>query len=635
MNHDLLAIASVAALVLSVTAAIWLRPARRRTTAAVGLCGLAVVAMVSALASREPVLEEHQIQLRPKRVASEGYVSSSTCRACHPREYATWHDSFHRTMTQVAHPGSVLGDFDGVTLHRFGKTWRLERRGDEFWIELDDPLPGSTGGRVWRKVTLTTGSHNMQLCWYESGHTRVMGFLPFVWLVSDQRWIPRASAFVLPPTDKMENEFGAWSIVCIKCHATHGRPRVDMDTSGLHGADTEVAEFGIACEACHGPAHDHVAANRNPLRRYTQHLSDVPDPTIVNPARLAHDRATEVCGQCHGNFDYAFSVESMNYWFQHGFEYRPGQELAKTKTLHAPNDEQFWPDGVPRVAGREYNSIVASACYQKGALSCLTCHVLHQPDDDPRPRREWANDQLRVIDEDGICLQCHESYGKDIQAHTHHKVESSGSRCFNCHMPHSSYGLLKGIRDHRIANPDARSSVEAGRPNACSQCHLDKTLRWVSDSLHEWYGTRQPNMTADEATIAAGPLWALKGDAAQRALVAWNLGWPEMQATAGADWVVPYLAELLLDPYEAVRVIAQRSLRRLPGYEDLNQDVIGAPEERTRQKREALDRWNKRQVPPGAQPREPVLIGPDGRLREEQFQRLLRLRDNRPVSLFE
>ena len=38
---------------------------------------------------------------RPIEVASDRYVSSRTCRACHPSQYASWHASYHRTMTQV------------------------------------------------------------------------------------------------------------------------------------------------------------------------------------------------------------------------------------------------------------------------------------------------------------------------------------------------------------------------------------------------------------------------------------------------------------------------------------------------------------------------------------------------------
>ncbi|MBI1904109.1 MAG: CDP-alcohol phosphatidyltransferase family protein, partial [Planctomycetia bacterium] len=47
--------------------------------------------------------------------------------------------------------------------------------------------------------------------------------------------------------------------------------------------ETTAAEFGIACEGCHGPGADHVAANWNPLRRYSLHLTGRADPTTVQP----------------------------------------------------------------------------------------------------------------------------------------------------------------------------------------------------------------------------------------------------------------------------------------------------------------------------------------------------------------
>jgi len=54
-------------------------------------------------------------------------------------------------------------------------------------------------------------------------------------------------------------------------------------------------------------------------------------------------------------------------------------------------------------------------------------------------------------------------------------------------MPHTSYGLLKGIRSHQINSPTVKASLATGRPNACNLCHLDKTLAWSGQKLNEWY----------------------------------------------------------------------------------------------------------------------------------------------------
>src|SRR5689334_16565617 len=53
------------------------------------------------------------IEALPRSATDGGFVSSASCRSCHPREYASWHASYHRRMTQPATPDAVKGTFDG------------------------------------------------------------------------------------------------------------------------------------------------------------------------------------------------------------------------------------------------------------------------------------------------------------------------------------------------------------------------------------------------------------------------------------------------------------------------------------------------------------------------------------------
>ena len=59
----------------------------------------------------------------------------------------------------------------------------------------------------------------------------------------------------------------------------------------------------------------------------------------------------------------------------------------------------------------------------------------------------------------------------------------------NCHMPYTAYALFKGIRSHQIDSPSAKMTLRGGRPNACNQCHLDKTLQWTAERLEAWNAT--------------------------------------------------------------------------------------------------------------------------------------------------
>ena len=336
--------------------------------------------------------------------------------------------------------------------------------------------------------------------------------------------------------------------------------------------DSQAAEFGIACEACHGPAESHVRFHEQ------THNPSGPDgltedqAILVHPGGLDHRRASQVCGQCHSSFALR-SHELLMEWLNHGFRFQPGQDLTETRIIVnrrmdrsdpvvqrylASNpralDSMFWSDGMVRVAGREYNGLIDSPCFQRGTLSCLSCHQLHQQENDPRPLEEWANDQLRnTALGNGACLQCHTTYADRIQQHTRHLPHSSGSQCYNCHMPFTSYGLLKAIRSHQIDSPTVEVSLATGRPNACNQCHLDRTLAWTAQHLQDWFGKPKPHLDPDEESIAAGVLWTLRGDAGQRALMAWSMGWDQARQTAGQDWV-----GALSGP------VAQRSLRRGP-----------------------------------------------------------------------
>jgi len=638
MTSNAFAWTVIAIAMAAVGTAVLARRRQLQVTLSLALASIASASIVLTLALRERPVPEADVINRPIEVAADGYVSSSKCRACHPHEHATWHDSYHRTMTQKAHGQAVIGDFDDVTLSIDGKDYHLTRDGDDYYVELDDPMvQGPEARRVKRKVAMTTGSHNMQAYWYEFEHTRNIGMLPFTWLVEEQRWISRRSAFVGPESDPVDPKLSVWNMICIKCHTTHGRPRVTYQGAMQTGAYTEVGEFGIACEACHGPGEEHVKANQDPLRRYQMRGSDEPDPTIVNPARLDPERSTMVCGSCHAAHDYRFDEKALKRWMRDGFRYRPGDDIKRYRDLDTEGDDQFWSDGQIRVAGREYNSLAVSPCHTEGGMSCLSCHVLHQPNDDPRPRKEWASDQLHNVAGDQMCLSCHESIGEDVAAHTHHAVGSEASQCMNCHMPHTTYGLMKGTRNHRIDSPSVQATIATGRPNACSQCHLDKPLMWTAQRLNEWYGHDVPTMNADNREVAAGAVWALKGDAAIRALVAWNLGWEPAQRASGKDWMVPLLAELLDDPYEVVRHISQRSLRTHDGFDTFEYQLTNTKEGPKAAKAAALARWLAAgaggKVP--AERRPFVLLDAQGALREDAFRGLLKRRDRRVIRLFE
>ena len=303
-----------------------------------------------------------------------------------------------------------------------------------------------------------------------------------------------------------------------------------------------------------------------------------------------------------------------------------------------------------RVSGREFNGLLNTPCFQhddpQKQMTCLSCHEMHPPADDARPINEWANDQLIFemdsnrmgIDNNQACIQCHESYTDTdkLVRHTHHVATSSGSICYNCHMPHTTWGVMKAMRSHTISSPNvAESLAPVGRPNACNLCHLDKTLGWSAEKLHEQYGQPLPKLSEDQKTVAASVLWSLKGNAGQRALAAWGLGWEPARDVAGERWTPPYLGTLLEDPYHVVRFAAHRSLKKLAGFEKIKYDSLGSPAEWSAANRRVLAAWRANMKNGEAKNRASVLIGEAGSLRMNELKRLMGERDSRRVKLLE
>jgi hypothetical protein len=625
-----------------------LRRGAARATGWLAVLGAAAIFGLVATARWLPSVAAVAPANRPVEVQRDGYVSSGACRACHPRNHSTWRHTWHRTMTQIANARTALGRFDGAPIEIGGARYRMWREGEKLFGAFAAGRPGEGPGERVVPLVLSTGSHHMQVYWYPTGSGRLLDQFPLVWLREAARWVPRNAAFVRPPTGEAPDERGRWNATCIKCLATRGRPRlIELGPLTIRrGVRTEAAELGIACEACHGPGARHVRANRDPLRRYRLHLAQAPDPTIVNPARLSPARSAQVCGQCHSVFaprDDAQRVRTL----AEGFDFVPGDDLEASRHIvrHGPGARRatgevgeaeralipmsFWPDGMVRVSGREYNALTDSPCFvqgneARGIMTCLSCHRLHQARDDARSRATWADDLLAPgMRGNDACLGCHAALGGEaaLERHTRHPAGSSGSLCYNCHMPPTTFGLLKAMRSHTIDSPSAATAASSGRPLACNLCHLDRSLRWGAQVLSDWYGHDVPPLTEDQASLPASVVALLSGDAAQRALAAWAMGWRPAIEASGDMPRAALLGALLDDPYDAVRYVAARSIARQPDAGELEYDFLAPPAERV----EAARRLRGRDR---LAPDHPSLLG--ARLAE-----LAARRDDRPVLLAE
>ncbi len=505
-----------------------------------------------------------------------GYVGSASCRGCHDDHLASWHRTFHRTMTAEATAESVRGDFSGATLTSAGVTARMDRdpRGG---YQMTFTRPGVPAKTV--EVARTVGSRRYQQYLAREGDTYWR--LPVAWHVEDRRWFPMTSAFLFadpslaaganPPDVRpvygggdFDRHVTRWNDNCVFCHNVAPNPARDPATGRFA---TTTAELGVACEACHGPGAEHVARNGDPFRRWALTTGHRADPTIVNPARLPPARAADLCGRCHGQR----IADRIDPLLEHGDPFVPGDDLAIESSplwrdTPLGGDRQafaarFWDDGTPRLTAYEYQGLLQSPCTMRGPLTCTSCHGMHDGDPRGQIRARFGGRSSNTL-----CTGCHAPLAAPEAArlHAHHDPAGEGGRCVSCHMPRIVYGVLDVHRSHRIEIPDPAGAAADGRPDACTSCHVERSVAWAEASARRFWGAARYPAGADPAA-GTSPLEALFGGSpVARAVAADALGRsPVPDAGARARRLGALLEVMAADRYPAIRHLAWRAVRRL------------------------------------------------------------------------
>ncbi|MGZ4978700.1 MAG: tetratricopeptide repeat protein, partial [Methylobacter sp.] len=375
-----------------------------------------------------------------------------------------------------------------------------------------------------------------------------------------QRWFHLYANEKIDHTDELHwtKPSQNWNFMCAECHSTNLQKNYDPASRGYH---TTWSEINVACEACHGPASQHVAwAERKPgferidaktkglavlldERRGVQWTIDPPSGSAHRNAPRGSDKEVQVCARCHSRRAQLFG------------DYRYGGLMDS----HLPSllqETLYHTDGQIDGEVYEYGSFLQSKMYRAG-LTCSDCHEPHSL-------------KLRMP-ENGVCLQCHGANKYDTDKHHFHTTGSAGSRCVDCHMPTKTYMVIDPRRDHSFRVPRPDLSARIGTPNSCTGCHSDKSAHWAANKVRQWYG-HDPKGYQDYAetlhAVRSGAVGAkarvltLLRDKDQpaiaRATVATELGvWlsPEL---------LPLLAEGLSDPDPRVRSAGLQALDSLP-----------------------------------------------------------------------
>jgi len=369
-------------------------------------------------------------------LSTRHFVGSEACKSCHAEIYERWKKTPMANVVRdpKVHPEAVIPDFSKpdplLTFTKedvgfvYGSIWKqryFKRVGDDYFAL---PAQWDVTHKVWRPYFVKNGTD-----WWST---------------------------LFPP----DNFQRPTSQLCDGCHS------VNYDV-----ATKTPAEWNVGCEACHGPASEHV---KNPTWR-----------TVINPARLDYVGANDTCIQCHsqgrppGNpingklYDWPvgfhMGAKLSDYW--HLEEHKLG-ELSFT----------HFPDGTAHKNRMQGNDFAQSLMYTRG-VTCFSCHDVHGT----------ANVAELRAPPDQICLACHGPNTQNgpraasIEEHTHHKPGSAGNQCVACHMP-AIQETISDIKVHahtfRVITPAESAKYQI--PNPCVVCHTDKSNDWAAVALKGW-----------------------------------------------------------------------------------------------------------------------------------------------------
>ena len=113
------------------------------------------------------------------------------------------------------------------------------------------------------------------------------------------------------------------------------------------------------------------------------------------------------------------------------------------------------------------------------------------------------------------------------------------------------------------------------------------------------------------------------------------MGWEPAHVASGRQWLAPFLALSLEDPYSAVRCVPYNSLRKIPEYSDFAYDFVGPESQRSDAKQRALQIWDRMRSQATIPPAPQIPLSANGTIQREVVDRLLSKRDNRPVEISE
>ena len=313
--------------------------------------------------------------------------------------------------------------------------------------------------------------------------------------------------------------------LCLTCHGVYTQTFEQNVHRGIHE--------GQACEACHGPASEHlITRGKEP-------------GTILSFKKLEPAQASELCQKCHEEDVCAPGSQWRTSVHAHKcvtcidchtshYNVPPGtmpttepeeSAMRRNKTpIRLANYQQ--PGDQPSLRGTSNNlgAVAPNACYKchgdmyemqeiagphqilgDNSFNCTTCH-------DPHGR-------ILEHSRKDLCLECHKEGSPTMAWHasTHNLM---GVACTDCHNPHpraavQEYPRATGVSflHTNVARPK-RLPMSVQEPEACYKCHPKiygmnalpshhpiKEGKMVCSDCHDAHGQLEGNLKAESKNL--------------------------------------------------------------------------------------------------------------------------------------
>jgi predicted CXXCH cytochrome family protein len=389
------------------------------------------------------------------------YVGSRACISCHPGAYQDWLQSDHFQAMQLATDSFVLGDFDNTTLIADGVTSTFFKKDNKYFINTQ----GDDGLNHDYEIAYTFGFFPLQqyLIAFPNGRLQTTRAS---WDSRENKWFHQYADQTIDHRDWLHWTGASqnWNTMCASCHSTHLQKNYDGDTDSFA---TTWDEINVSCESCHGPGSTHIDyVNSKSYGKGT--------PTVNSGLLYGRDTIARIqvnaCASCHARKS-DISSDLIH-----------SEELLDDLIPQVISNEFYFSDGQILEEDYVYGSFTQSKMFHQN-VRCTNCHNPHSG--------------KLIAEGNNLCLNCHTSNYNTSQHH-HHQPDSEGATCVNCHMVARTYMGNDHRRDHSFRVPRPDQSVRYGTPNACIQCHQEKTNAWASQNVVNWYGPKRTYHFSDD-----------------------------------------------------------------------------------------------------------------------------------------